>query len=83
MEDALPGGWAQPRGLKDMTLDGVEAAVLTPPSALLFRLEDGELQAACFRAYNDWLAEFCATRPSGFAGLALISLLMWSRGGRS
>ena len=23
------------------------------------RLDDAELQEACFRVYNDWLAEFC------------------------
>src|SRR5262245_18077960 len=41
----------------------------------LFGLTDAPFQAAIFRAYNDWLAEFCAHDPKKFAGLALISLL--------
>src|SRR5260221_533749 len=75
MEDAVPGGWDPAARLKDMPLDGVEAAVLYTTFGFgLFRLEDGALQAACFRAYNDWLAEFCSYAPERFAGLALISL---------
>ncbi len=31
-----------------------------------------EFIAACYRAYNDWLAEFCAASPERFAGVARI-----------
>ena len=58
-----------------MAQDGVAAEVLYPSIALqLFRLGDGALQAECFRAYNDWLAEFCRQAPGRFAGVALVSL---------
>jgi predicted TIM-barrel fold metal-dependent hydrolase len=40
----------------------------------LFSLDDAELQAACFKAYNDWLAEFCKHDPNRLIGVALISL---------
>jgi predicted TIM-barrel fold metal-dependent hydrolase len=40
----------------------------------LFRIRDPQLQAACFRAYNDWLADFCAAAPGRLVGVALIAL---------
>jgi predicted TIM-barrel fold metal-dependent hydrolase len=75
LESALPGGWDPAARLKDMELDGVECAVLyTTFGFSLFRIEDPEFQQACFRAYNDWLAEFVSYAPERFAGLGLISL---------
>ena len=51
------------------------AEVLYATSALLFfSLEDLALQRALFRAYNDWLADFCSHNPKRLIGLALISL---------
>src|SRR5262249_52543485 len=61
--------------VKDMNLDGVEADVIyTTLGFRQFWLTDAELQRACFRVYNDWLAEFCAYAPKRLARLALISL---------
>ncbi len=75
-EDARPGGWDPAERLKDMAIDGVEAEVLyTTLGFRLFGLTDARFQAAIFRAYNDWLADFCAYDSRRFAGLALISLL--------
>ena len=74
-EDALPGGWDPAARLKDMELDGIQAEVLyTTCAFVLFWLEDAGLQQACFRVYNDWLAEFCRYDSKKFAGLGLISL---------
>jgi predicted TIM-barrel fold metal-dependent hydrolase len=47
---------------------------------VLFQIEDAALQEACFRVYNDWLAEFCSYAPKQFAGLALIPLFDVERG---
>jgi predicted TIM-barrel fold metal-dependent hydrolase len=75
-EAARPGGWDPAERLKDMAIDGVAAEVLyTTLGFRLFGLDDGPFQAAIFRAYNDWLAEFCGYDPKRFAGLALITLL--------
>src|ERR1700751_4758311 len=83
LESAMPGGWDPAARLKDMELDGVECAVLyTTVGFVLFRLEDAEFQEACFRAYNDWLAEFCSHAPKQLGGLALISLFDVERGRR-
>ena len=75
LENAPAGGWNPAERLKDMELDGIDAAVLyTTMGFVLFWLEDAEFQRDCFRVYNDWLAEFCRHAPARFAGLALISL---------
>ena len=83
LESALPGGWDPAARLKDMELDGVECAVLyTTFGFTLFRIEDPGFQEACFRAYNDWLAEFVSYAPDKFAGMALIPLYNPEAGAR-
>jgi predicted TIM-barrel fold metal-dependent hydrolase len=58
-----------------METDGVEAEVLyTTLGFRQFWLKDADLQRACFRVYNDWLAEYCAYAPNRLTGMALISL---------
>ena len=74
-KDARRGGWDPAARLTDMDLDGVEAEVIyTTLGFRQFWFHDAALQQACFRAYNDWLAEYCAYAPKRLAGLALISL---------
>ena len=73
--DARPGGWDPAERQKDNALDGVEADVLyTTLGFRIFWLKDAGLQADCFRAYNDWLAEFCRYDPKHMVGLPMISL---------
>jgi predicted TIM-barrel fold metal-dependent hydrolase len=73
--DARPGGWDPAERQKDNALDGVEADVLyTTLGFRIFWLKDAGLQADCFRAYNDWLAEFCRYDPQHMVGLPMISL---------
>jgi uncharacterized protein len=55
--------------------DGVGAEVLYPSFFFgVFGLDNADLVAACFRNYNDWMADYC--RPAGerLVGLALIPL---------
>jgi predicted TIM-barrel fold metal-dependent hydrolase len=74
-EAARPSGWDPVERLKDQDLDGVVAEVLySSLGIVLFNLKDAELQRACLRVYNDWLAEFCAHAPSRLAGIGLYSL---------
>jgi predicted TIM-barrel fold metal-dependent hydrolase len=76
-----PGGWNPAERLKDMELEGVDATVLyTTYGFTLFACQNPELQAACFRVYNDWLAEFCSYAPEQLAGVAMISLYDVERG---
>ncbi|HUY27155.1 MAG TPA: amidohydrolase family protein [Candidatus Binataceae bacterium] len=69
-----PSAWDPVERLKDQDYDGVVGEVLYPSLGMrLFQLEDGELRAASFRAYNDWLADYCAHSPRRLAGVAMIS----------
>jgi predicted TIM-barrel fold metal-dependent hydrolase len=69
------GGWDPAQRVKDMDQDGVAGDVLyTTLGFRMFWIKDAEFQRACFRVYNDWLAEFCNYAPKRFKGLALISL---------
>ncbi len=73
--DARPGGWDPAERQKDNALDGVEADVLyTTLGFRIFWLKDAGLQADCFRAYNDWLAEYVSYDKAHMAGLPMISL---------
>ncbi len=73
-EDNRKGGWDPEARLKDMDADGVEAEVLYPTIGFrMFRLTDPGYQRACFRAYNDWMADLCSAAPKRLAGVALIS----------
>jgi predicted TIM-barrel fold metal-dependent hydrolase len=82
-KDARRGGWDPAERLNDMDLDGVEAEVIyTTLGFRQFWFQDAALQQACFRAYNDWLAEYCAYAPKRLAGLALISLYDIEAAGR-
>ncbi len=58
-----------------METDGVSAEVLYPTYLLPhFAMDDGKLQAVSFRAYNDWLIEYCRTSPKRLLGIAAISV---------
>jgi predicted TIM-barrel fold metal-dependent hydrolase len=74
-EDVHRGGYDPDQHLADMRLDGVAGEVLYPSQGLFyFRVADPALMSAIFRAYNDWLAEFCGTDPSRLKGIAMINL---------
>ena len=65
LENAIPGGWDPAARVKDLEADGITAEVLyTTCAFVLFWLDDAALQEACFRVYNDWLAEFCRYDPA-------------------
>jgi len=57
--------------LADMDRDGVDATVMYGPIVPLL-VKDPEIRQVCYRAYNDWLAEFCATAPDRLLGAGLI-----------
>src|SRR6185369_8164814 len=74
-EDVHRGGYDPEQHLKDMVLDGVSGEVLYPSQGLFyFKVADTALMSAIFRAYNDWLAEFCRTDPARLKGIAMVNL---------
>src|SRR5437667_11004708 len=75
VEDGPRGGYDPVQHLRDMEVDGVAGEVLYPSQGLFyFRVADTALMSAIFRAYNDWLAEFCKTDASRLKGIAMINL---------
>ena len=73
--EALPGGWDPAARLKDQDLDGVDGEIIHPTLGFRqFWLKDAALQRACFRVYNDWLAELCHYAPDRLIGVPMISL---------
>ena len=69
------GGHDPKARIKEMEIDGLSAEVLYPTLALgLFSQADAGLQQACFRAYNDWLIEYCSGEKKRLIGVPAISV---------
>ena len=76
-----PGGHEPKARIDDMDADGIDAVVLYPSLAMFFgpcdeipALHDTEFVADCQRAYNDWLADFCAYEPTRLFGVGAVPL---------
>jgi predicted TIM-barrel fold metal-dependent hydrolase len=53
----------------------VIGSVLYPTEGLLvYTVADGPLLSAACRAYNDWIAEFCAAAPDRLKGVAMLNV---------
>ena len=75
--DVRRGAYDPREFLADNDLDGVWGSVLYPTEGLsLYQVPDGELLAAIFAGYNDWLAEFCRYDPKRLKGIGRPTL--WS-----
>jgi predicted TIM-barrel fold metal-dependent hydrolase len=73
--DVLPSLYDPAERLKAQYSDSVDAEVLYPTPGLwdaIKLLDDAELQLALYRAYNDWIAEFCAHAPDRLIGLGIV-----------
>ena len=74
-ENVHQGGYEPHQHLEDMQLDGVAGEVLYPSQGLFyFKVADTPLMSAIFRAYNDWLIDFCSTDRARLKGIAMINL---------
>jgi predicted TIM-barrel fold metal-dependent hydrolase len=72
-EQNRPGSWDPSKRLKDQDLDGVSGEVIYPGIGLhIVRAPDAEYIYASCRAYNDWLAEYCAVHPARLKGAAML-----------
>jgi predicted TIM-barrel fold metal-dependent hydrolase len=60
--------------LRDQDLDGVAAEVIYGIFGVSMQLTDLELASVVNVAFNDWMAEFCATNPQRYIGLANLPL---------
>jgi predicted TIM-barrel fold metal-dependent hydrolase len=73
--EVRPGAYQPEEFLRENEEDGVGGSVIFPTAGLqLYRVPDLELLSACFRAYNDWLGDFCRTSPERLRGIAMINV---------
>jgi predicted TIM-barrel fold metal-dependent hydrolase len=73
--EVRPGAYLPEAHLTDNEPDGVYGSVLYPTEGLLlFSVPDSALLTAIFRAYNDWIADFCSAAPSRLKGIAMINV---------
>ena len=75
-EDVRPGGYIPEEHIKDLDIDGIDVSIVYPTVGLQLycTVPDSELLSGTFRAYNDWLAEFCAPFPNRLKGIAMINV---------
>jgi predicted TIM-barrel fold metal-dependent hydrolase len=69
----LPALYDPAERVKAQWSDSVDAELLYPTPDLwdaIRQVDDAELKVALTRAYNDWLAEFCAHDPARLFGVA-------------
>jgi predicted TIM-barrel fold metal-dependent hydrolase len=72
-ESVLPSLYDPGERQQAQWTDSIDAEVLYPTPELwdaIRQLPDPTLKVALVRAYNDWIAEFCAVAPDRFIGLA-------------
>ena len=73
LDEAHPGGSDPALRLADMDEEGIDQAVLYPSIGLYFwALTDPAAARAIARAYNDWLASYCAVAPTRLFGAAML-----------
>jgi predicted TIM-barrel fold metal-dependent hydrolase len=69
------GGFDPHVHVQDMDRDTVAGGVLYPSQGLTtYRIPDSTLLSAIFRAYNDWLADFCQPYPHRLKGIAMLNV---------
>jgi predicted TIM-barrel fold metal-dependent hydrolase len=73
--EGKPGGFDPRKRIPDMDGEGIDAAFLYPSLGLfLGAIDDAELSAAVCRAYNRWLADYCAPYPDRLFGVAMLPM---------
>jgi predicted TIM-barrel fold metal-dependent hydrolase/ketosteroid isomerase-like protein len=75
LAEARPGGSDPVARLADMDMEGIDQAVLFPSIGLYFwAVEDPAAAVALARAYNDWLARYCAADERRLFGAAMLPM---------
>ena len=73
LERARAGAFDPAARLVDMDSEGIDVAVLYPTIGLGFwGITDPDAAVPIARAYNDWLAEYCAVAPDRYRGAAMV-----------
>ena len=75
-EGVRPGAYDPDEAVKDMAIDGVDAAIIYPTVGLLLytTVRNTQLMDAICSTYYDFLGEFCSAHPSRLKGIAMINV---------
>jgi predicted TIM-barrel fold metal-dependent hydrolase len=74
-DEAQPGGFDPHQRIRDMDIEGIDAAVLFPTLGLFLPLvPDGEAMAAIARCLNDHAVDYCRPYPDRLFPVALLPL---------
>jgi predicted TIM-barrel fold metal-dependent hydrolase len=61
--------------IRDLDVEGIDLGIFYPTTSLFIgEVRDPEWERVYCRAYNDWLAQFCAAAPNRLRGIALAPL---------
>jgi predicted TIM-barrel fold metal-dependent hydrolase len=60
--------------IQDMDAEGIDVQVIFPTGLSINSLRETDLAVDRARAYNDWLADFCAVNPQRLKGVAQVAL---------
>lgn len=73
-EDIPPSAYDPDARIKEIDRDTIWGEVMYPTFGLgFYGIDDVAFKWALLRAYNDWLAEFCAAHPNRFKGVAMLA----------
>lgn len=73
LEEAIAGAFDPHARLADLDVEGLDAVVLYPTVGLAYwAIADPAAAVAVVRAYNDWLASFCAADQTRLFGVAAL-----------
>lgn len=78
LRDQLDHGFDAPSYLRAMDRQGIDAAVLYPSLGLFVPFVpemDAAASAHACRAYNNWIAEYCATDPARLTGVGIVPVV--------
>ena len=71
--DVPEAGYDPAERIREIDREGIEAELIYTSFGLgMFALPDLEYRRACMKAFNDWLAEFCAAAPNRLFGIAML-----------
>ena len=75
-ENVRPGGYIPDEHIKDMEADGIDVSIIYPSAGLVLygTVPDSDLLSDIFRAYNDFVGEFCSPYPKRLGGIAMINV---------
>ena len=75
------GGWDPVERIRVLDAEGIDVTVLYPTMGMLWgpldpipAIQDPHFVAACQRAYNDWVADYCSTAPSRLKAVACVPI---------